>query len=548
MQDDDVDTFQPAISQEVELTTMTITNIINKNINIEVIARYMNMNEYIIGIGNDCVERGVYQKKTKKYYKRRQSAVLNTRKIKKQQKQQNNSERINKNKSKKDFYNQVTFITMPNGTSDNIIDVEEFKKNKTHENITLINVKLFNNGRLVMVGCKSTEDAHKAGNKVVDLINTNPQGHIVYQISDNIAKEYDEREIVKFLTTHIKPLKAILKYGSTIKNTNDNISEQYQFISSNQDLIALFNLDLDNVINELRGYIPVKKKGKFKNYYNNNNNNNNVSNISKTNTTDLSPEIIEPPKKKMDPYGQKLVMSLIKIYNVMNIYFQEEEIFTFLESDTSNKLATDMLNKLIMSYSMNKMIIEADFPIYVGDKIVYEENRMKIDMIDSCFKLNFNLNRANVQQILNNKYGLVSTYNSDTYQGVNSKYICKLGCTATEHNMCNCKKTDKKKHLCKCPCTCKEISNLIFRKGAIIITGARSWEQVLDSYHYISTVLINEYENIVSKQADPIPKRLLKNINSFSKDNFTYILPTHIRSNQKNSYLIERYGFDHLKN
>jgi hypothetical protein len=510
------------------------------------------MNEYFIGIGNDCVERGVFQKKSKKNYKRRKNAVLNTRKIKKQQKQQINPERINKNKSKKDFYNQVTFITMPNGTTDNIIDIEQFKKSKTHDDITLINVKLFNNGRLVMVGCKSTDDAHKAGDKVVNLINTNPQGHLVYQISDIILKEYDEREIVKFLTLHINALKAILKYGKNIQDMY--ISSEQEILNnsylSNQDLKTLFNLDLDDVIKELKGYIPIKKKGRFiKSYYNNNNNNNNnpIPTINITDPDGLlnSVEIVvpEPAKKKMDPYGQKLVMSLIKIYNIMNIYFQEGDI----DKLSVNKVATDMLDKLIQSYSMDKMTIEADFPIYVGDNIIYDKSTMKIDMIDSCFKLNFNINRANAQQILNNKYSVVSTYNSDTYQGVNSKYICTLGCTATKHTMCNCKKTDKKKHLCKCPCTCREITNLIFRKGAIIITGAKNWDQVLDSYHRISTILINEYDNIVSKQADPIPKRLAKSINTFTKDDFTYILPSHIRSNPKNKYLIEKYEFDHLK-
>jgi spore coat polysaccharide biosynthesis protein SpsF (cytidylyltransferase family) len=112
--------------------------------------------------------------------------------------------------------------------------------------------------------------------------------------------------------------------------------------------------------------------------------------------------------------------------------------------------------------------------------------------------------------------------------------------------MCTCKKADKKKRLCTCPCTCKEISNLIFRKGAIIITGARSWDQVLDSYHSISKILISEYDNIVSKQADP-PLKRNKIINSVVKDEFTYILPSYIRSNPKNIYLIEKYGIDHIK-
>lgn len=558
------DLFKPGISQEVELTTITITNNVDKNLNIDVIARYLEMNRFIIGVGNDAIEKGIFHKKIKKPYKRRVT-VVNDRKIKSQRKQPANPERINKNKTKKDFYNQVTLITAPNGVPDEIeIDSLVDKKNKIKKtDINIINVKLFNNGRIVMVGCKSTEEACKAGNEVVKIINTNPSGHIIYKISDTIAKDYDEKEIVKFLTTYFGPLKAILDYAKSEASK----SETFKILLSNdENIVELFNIDLPETIKELRSYIVVKKKGRFTKYPKNQKKPNEIPSeaLKETNEdvdkdankytdkdankdTDKDSEIedSEDSKKKMDPHKQKLIMSLIKIYNVLNIYYNSDDISSLLSSNHSSTV--QMFFKIISSYSYNKLTIEGEFPAFVDDLILYDGNRLKIHMIESCFKLNFNVNRANVQQILNNKHGLVSTYNSDSYQGVNCKYISKIGCTATEHNMCTCKKAEKKKKQCKCPCTCKEISNLIFRKGAIIITGAISWEQVLDCYHHISGILIGEYDNIVSKQNDPIPKRLSKTVNTFTKEGFTYILPAHIKSNQKNQYLIEKYGFDHLK-
>jgi TATA-box binding protein (TBP) (component of TFIID and TFIIIB) len=45
----------------------------------------------------------------------------------------------------------------------------------------------------------------------------------------------------------------------------------------------------------------------------------------------------------------------------------------------------------------------------------------------------------------------------------------------------------------------KEVSIFIFKKGNIIITGARSRNQIIESYNYINNIIITHSDEIIKK-------------------------------------------------
>ena len=231
-------------------------------------------------------------------------------------------------------------------------------------------------------------------------------------------------------------------------------------------------------------------------------------------------------------------MILIKVYQVLNLYYSDEELLKVLKLDEKIYI----LDILIKNYDAESNSISCILPSYLHEKeIIYNQNSTKIGMINSFFRVNFKINRVNIQKILVDKYGITANFNPDKYQGVNSKYISRVDCPETTHELCKC--TYKKK--CQCLCKCKEVSNLIFRKGSVIITGGQTWNQIMDSFQFIKNVLLTEYEDIVSLQ----PEKIKKKTNlppSFAKDDLVFLQKSHIKSNPKNFYLIKQLKITHI--
>jgi hypothetical protein len=109
------------------------------------------------------------------------------------------------------------------------------------------------------------------------------------------------------------------------------------------------------------------------------------------------------------------------------------------------------------------------------------------------------LKRAELHKILCQVYTLSSTLETTIYQGVNTKYYYNEASPET-------------RGICKCPrfCTgqgdgtaigkCKRITIAAFQTGSIIITGARTQNQLNEAYTFMNEVL--------EKHADTITKPL----------------------------------------
>jgi TATA-box binding protein (TBP) (component of TFIID and TFIIIB) len=64
----------------------------------------------------------------------------------------------------------------------------------------------------------------------------------------------------------------------------------------------------------------------------------------------------------------------------------------------------------------------------------------------------------------------------------------------------------------------KEVSIFIFKKGNIIITGARSKGQVIESYNYINNILITHSDEIIKKSDEEEEEIILNLYNDVLKD------------------------------
>jgi TATA-box binding protein (TBP) (component of TFIID and TFIIIB) len=149
----------------------------------------------------------------------------------------------------------------------------------------------------------------------------------------------------------------------------------------------------------------------------------------------------------------------------------------------SIKDVNKVLNKLVVKLKEIKAIIDNNEII---DKPFIESieniniSKFKIDMILVHYKINMNINRIKLYQLLLKKK-LKVMYEPCIRACVTLKYI------ATVDNI------DK-----------KEISIFFFEKGNIIITGARSRNQIIETYEYINNMLVTYKNDIIKNDHDII--------------------------------------------
>jgi TATA-box binding protein (TBP) (component of TFIID and TFIIIB) len=99
-------------------------------------------------------------------------------------------------------------------------------------------------------------------------------------------------------------------------------------------------------------------------------------------------------------------------------------------------------------------------------------NSFKIDMINSNYKVNMNINREKLYKLLIQKK-IKSTFEP-----------CNRACVIIKHTS-EISNTES-----------KEISIFIFQKGNIIITGARARNQIISAYNFINKILITHHDEI----------------------------------------------------
>lgn len=134
----------------------------------------------------------------------------------------------------------------------------------------------------------------------------------------------------------------------------------------------------------------------------------------------------------------------------------------------------------------------------------YNIHKYETQLVNSDYSIGVPIRRDKLHKLLVETYGLFSTFESTIYQGVNTKFYFNKARKTTENpGLC----------LCPNPCDgtgtgeaigdCKRITISPFQTGRIIITGARSLEQIEEAYRFMNELFIKHATEIVRVSVMP---------------------------------------------
>jgi len=122
-----------------------------------------------------------------------------------------------------------------------------------------------------------------------------------------------------------------------------------------------------------------------------------------------------------------------------------------------------------------------------------KEYPLNIVLINSDFDIKFKIKRDILYELLVNDYNMFVSYEPDIYPGVNIKFFWNK---EHKYGVCDCIDTCNGKGLGEGDGDCKKVTISTFQSGKVIITGARSLEQIKDTYDFITNVFKTHYERL----------------------------------------------------
>jgi TATA-box binding protein (TBP) (component of TFIID and TFIIIB) len=127
-------------------------------------------------------------------------------------------------------------------------------------------------------------------------------------------------------------------------------------------------------------------------------------------------------------------------------------------------------------------------------------HKFAIQLLNSDYKMNALIKRAELHRILCQQYQLSSTLETTIYQGVNTKYYYNEA-APTKKGICRCPKFCNGQGDGTTIGQCKKITIAAFQTGSIIITGARNRQQLDEAYMFMNNVLETHRDTITKAQA-----------------------------------------------
>lgn len=121
--------------------------------------------------------------------------------------------------------------------------------------------------------------------------------------------------------------------------------------------------------------------------------------------------------------------------------------------------------------------------------------KFAIQLLNSDYKINALIKRADLHRILCQQYHLSSTLETTIYQGVNTKYYYNEA-SETKRGICMCPRFCNGQGDGTAVGQCKKITIAAFQTGSIIITGARNRPQLDEAYAFMNTILQTHQETI----------------------------------------------------
>jgi TATA-box binding protein (TBP) (component of TFIID and TFIIIB) len=184
----------------------------------------------------------------------------------------------------------------------------------------------------------------------------------------------------------------------------------------------------------------------------------------------------------------------LQVYRYLKNMTSEDDIYDWIPSDDK---FLNTLNK-----PEDFLTITKPNEIHLTD--------LEIVLINSNYKINFNIDRNVLAYILSVEEGIYCSFEANEYQGVKISYYWNQSQKLSEkYGICSCdvhcRTTKNKNKKSSTPCILITIS--VFRTGSIIITGARDMDQINDAYNFINNIIIKNIERIYQKPDKPKEKK-----------------------------------------
>jgi len=163
-----------------------------------------------------------------------------------------------------------------------------------------------------------------------------------------------------------------------------------------------------------------------------------------------------------------------------------------------------------------------------GTKIVFDKKRLKVNnyrtvLINSDYYCGMEIKREHLFLILQDECDLSVSYESENYPGVKLEYFWNKNTLNTPNEgKCECSKKCAGKGSGDGDMECKKITVSSFQSGKVIVTGARSREQINDAYRFINTVFQNNYQ-IIRKKNSSNKTQIKKNIQSGNNNQIFFL-------------------------
>ena len=214
------------------------------------------------------------------------------------------------------------------------------------------------------------------------------------------------------------------------------------------------------------------------------------------NVDNVDNDLIVDTLSSLYKYTSQFKNNIVKINKKMKtIHLEDNNLIEKLNCKLLSKINIDIEKKFkegkLSKDELTKDIKYWEYSIVDIDNKNYKMANIKTELINSDYNTRFNINLSNVSKILKNEYNIYNSYKPDEYPGVLTKYYYNENykdkgiCYCTPH----CSTKDKKSICCK-------ITISIFRPGSIIITGAKTIEQLNHTYSFINNVLEKHFNKV----------------------------------------------------
>jgi TATA-box binding protein (TBP) (component of TFIID and TFIIIB) len=136
-------------------------------------------------------------------------------------------------------------------------------------------------------------------------------------------------------------------------------------------------------------------------------------------------------------------------------------------------------------------------PIFEGVPRIHKE---QIQLVNTDFSIGAKVRRDMLHNVLTTRYHLNSSYVPEIYQGVKTKYFYNAERPAdAPPGVCPCEKRCKGTGAGMKLGACKKITISPFQTGQVIITGARTMEQINEAYEFIKGVFRDNADTVLRK-------------------------------------------------